>query len=90
MKVLILYKPNSEHSRKVEEYVEELKKRVIGTSIRIELLNANTRDGMATASIYDIFSFPTIMVLRMDGSVQKSWEGENLPLFDEVQAYANA
>ena len=90
MKVLILYKPNSEHSRKVEEYVEELKKRVIGTSIRIELLNANTRDGMATASIYDIFSFPTIMVLRMDGSVQKSWEGENLPLFDEIQAYASA
>ncbi len=90
MKVLILYKPNSEHSREVEEYVEELKKRSVGSPIRFEVLNANTRDGMATASIYDIFSFPAIMVLRMDGSVQKSWEGPNLPMFDEVQAYANA
>ena len=90
MKVLILYKPNSEHSREVEEYVEELKKRSVGSSIRVEVLNANTRDGMAMASIYDVFSFPTIMVLRMDGSVQKSWEGSDLPLFDEVQAYASA
>ena len=44
MKVLILYKPNSEHSREVEEYVEELKKRSVGSPIRFEVLNATTAE----------------------------------------------
>lgn len=89
MKVLILYKPNSEHSREVEEYIEELKRRSLGSPTKIEILNANTRDGMAIASLYDIFSFPAIMVIRMDGGMQKLWQGVDLPLFDEVQAYAS-
>jgi hypothetical protein len=53
----------------------------------IEMQSINTRDGAATASIYDIMSYPAILALADDGSVLNIWQGE-LPLMDEVAGYA--
>lgn len=90
MKVLVLYKKNSEHYPAIEDYVKDLRERLNNTNVRIEFLNADTREGSAMASIYDIFSFPAILVLQMNGSTQNSWEGEELPSIDEVLHYALA
>jgi len=54
----------------------------------MEVLDVDSRDGMATASLYDVMRYPAILTLRDDGSVLKSWEGEQLPLMDEVAYYA--
>lgn len=86
MKVLIIYRPYSEHGRMVEEFVREFKSR--NNQERVELLDIDTRDGSATASLYDVMQYPAIMVLRIDGAVQKVWTGEQLPLIDEVASYA--
>lgn len=88
MKVIILYRPNSEHGRIVEEYVHEFQIR--HRNQRLEILNIDTRDGSATASLYDILQYPAIMVLREDGYLQRCWVGESLPLMDEVASYALA
>ncbi len=88
MKILVLYKKNSEHFSSLDQFIERLNTELKGSSVRIETLSADTRDGSALASIYDIFSFPAVLVLRNDGSVQKSWEGESFPIIDEVKAYA--
>lgn len=53
-------------------------------------MNIDSRDGSATASIYDIMTHPAILVLQEDGSLQKSWIGEQMPLADEVLGYAAA
>ncbi|HVI60967.1 MAG TPA: hypothetical protein VM535_02295 [Candidatus Saccharimonadales bacterium] len=88
MKVVILYRPNSEHGRLVEDFIHDFQSRH-GTH-HLEVLNIDSRDGSATASLYDIMQHPAILVLQDNGYVQKVWMGETLPLMDEVAAYASA
>jgi hypothetical protein len=52
------------------------------------VLNIDTREGSATATLYDIMQYPAILVIQGDGGVQKVWQGERLPLMDEVAVYA--
>lgn len=59
-------------------------------SSRLEVLNIDSREGSALASLYDVVRYPAILVLQDDGSLQKSWEGDELPLLDEVAGYARA
>lgn len=88
MRLVVLYRPNSEYARPVEEFVRDYKR--WHESDRLELLNYDSRDGSATASLYDVMQQPAILALREDGSVLKSWEGSSLPLMDEVAAYTYA
>jgi len=86
MKIVVLYRPDSEHGRLVEEFIHNYQER--HEAGNLEILNIDSRDGIATASLYDVMQYPTILALRDDGSVLKSWEGEQLPLMDEVASYA--
>lgn len=70
----------------MESFIREFKLQHAGG--RMEVLDVDTRDGMATASLYDVMRYPAILALRDDGSVLKSWEGEALPLMDEIAYYA--
>jgi len=87
MKVLILYRPNSEHGRLIEEFVHDYQRRHQTT--RLEVLSIDTREGSATATLYDIVQYPAILVVQNDGSVQRSWEGDSLPMMDEVASYTS-
>ncbi|MGC1176656.1 MAG: hypothetical protein WA843_01180 [Candidatus Saccharimonadales bacterium] len=88
MKVLVLYRPNSEHGRLVEEFMRDFRSRYPDT--RLEVLNLDSREGSATATLYDIMQYPAILALQNDGAVQKVWQGDVLPLMDEVLAYTHA
>lgn len=89
MRLLILYRPNSEHSTRVEEFAHDFQSRHdIGK--KLELVSLNTRDGAATASLYDVISYPAILALADDGSLLNSWQGDTLPLMDEVAGYLTA
>jgi len=88
MKVLLLYRPKSEHARMVEEFAHEFQRRE--ASRHIDLIDVDSRDGSATATLYDIVQHPTILVLSDDGQVIQMWSGGPLPLMDELAAYANA
>lgn len=87
MKVVALYRPRSEFSRTVEEFVREYERREVGR--HIDMVDYDSRDGNAMASLYDIMQHPAILVLKDDGSVQKLWEGPELPLIDEVASYGH-
>lgn len=86
MRVLVLYRPNSEHGRQIEEFIRDYQRR--RREDRIEVLNVDTRDGSAMATLYDVVQYPAILVLQTDGYVQKVWQGDSLPLMDEVASYA--
>ena len=88
MKILVLYRPNSEHGRVIEEFIRDYQRR--HQADHMEALSLDTREGSATATLYDIVQYPAILVMQNDGSVQKVWQGETLPLMDEVAAYATA
>ncbi|HEV2403319.1 MAG TPA: hypothetical protein VGS08_03900 [Candidatus Saccharimonadales bacterium] len=85
MKLLILYRPNSEHATAVEGFAHDFQ-RLHDIGKKLEILSINTRDGAATANLYDIMSYPAILALADDGSVRNAWQGQ-LPLMDEVVGY---
>lgn len=84
MKASILYRPNSEFARMVEEYVTDFKR---SKGKDIELIDLNTRDGASTAALYGIVRYPSVLVTRDDGQVIKDWQGEQLPLMSELAVY---
>lgn len=84
MKAIILYHPNSEHARTVEDFADRFRDR---NNLEIELQSLETRDGAATASIYDIVQYPAILVLDEIGQLQREWQGDQLPQMDEVAGY---
>ncbi len=85
MKVVIIYRPNSEHARAVEEFAHEFERR--DASRHIEMVDYDSRDGMAMASLYDIMAQPVILALADDGRMLQMWVGPDLPLMDDVAAY---
>lgn len=82
----MLYRPHSDHAGKVEDFVREFNRNYI--NYKLELVDLNTRDGAATASLYDVMRYPAILALTNDGQLLKEWEGDMLPLASEVSYYA--
>jgi cyanophycinase-like exopeptidase len=87
MKVLVLYRPNSEFSRGVEEFVKDLQTQHGVNERNLQVLDYDSRDGASTASMYDLMNQPAILVTGDDGRYVKHWEGPNLPLLSEVAGY---
>ncbi|MEX2014768.1 MAG: hypothetical protein WD885_02430 [Candidatus Saccharimonadales bacterium] len=88
MKVVVLYRPDSEYSRAVDEFAREFTQRY--PDKKIELISVDTRDGSATASLYDILRYPAVLALSDDGRVIQEWHEQRLPLISEVSYYAGA
>jgi len=87
MKILVFYRQNSEHTRQVEEYLRDLTRLHDVHEQNIRIIDPNTRDGATDASLYDILSFPGIVVTDDYGQFVHSWSG-SLPLMDELMSYA--
>jgi len=88
MKVLVLYRPESEHARIIEMFIRDLEHQHDGA--RLEVVNIDSRDGIATASLYDIMDYPGILALTDDGQVLKMWQGREMPRIQEVSYYATS
>lgn len=87
MKVLVLYRPNSEFARLVEVFVHDLQTQHGVDEKHLEVVDYDSRDGAATASLYDVMTQPSIIVVGNDGSFVKDWQGSELPLVEEVAGY---
>lgn len=87
VKLLILYRPNSEHATTVESFIRDFQRQHELAAENIEILSLDTREGAEKAEIYDIVSYPAIMALSDDGSILNAWMGEPLPLMTEVAGY---
>jgi hypothetical protein len=88
MKVILLYRPASEHAETVEEFARDFVKQ--HADRRIELLSVDTREGSSMAVLYDIVSYPAILALSDDGLLLQNWQGSTMPLMDEVAYYAHS
>ena len=85
MKVIVLYHPYSEEARIIEEFARDFARQ---RGHEIELASLESRDGSATASLYDIVRYPAMIVLTDDGRMQKYWDAQDLPpLMDELAGY---
>lgn len=88
MKVLVLYKPNSEHARKVEIFLHDLQKQHDVDQNNLRILDFESREGVELAGIYDVMTTPAIIVTDNSGGYVQSWIGEELPLMRDVAAYS--
>ena len=86
MKVVILYRPNSEHERSVIDFAREFKHR---TGYELALINIDSQDGDNTARLYDITRYPAVIAADDQGVVQQVWQDEHLPLINEVSFYTS-
>ena len=86
MKLLIFYRPNSEHARSVETFIHDFQRQYTSDA-KVEILDLDTRDGAAMASLYDVLQYPAFLAVANDGVLLRSWEGKELPLMAEVASY---
>lgn len=84
MKAVILYKPDSEFSRVVEEFEHEFTRR---TPYTIELIDVDSPKGSSLAQLYDVVQYPSVLAIREDQQLLKSWSGMPLPLVNDVAGY---
>lgn len=84
MKLTVLYRPQSEFARIVEEFVRDFERT---RHQSVKLVSLDTREGADMARLYDVVQYPAIMATQDDGRLLKVWQGETLPLMDEVAGY---
>lgn len=84
MKVVILYHPHSDQARNVESFARDFSRQ---TSKKVELVSLESRDGAATATLYDIVQYPAILALDNAGAMLRAWQGPILPLMNELAYY---
>lgn len=84
MKVVVLYRSKSEHGTPVEEYAREFERR---SSRKLQLIEVDSVEGTELAKLYDVVQYPTILATSDDGKLQNMWQGEPLPLMNEVLGY---
>lgn len=86
MKIIVLYRPASDHGRVVEEYLHDFTRN--NPEIEMQILSVDTPDGAHAAELYDITAYPTLLAVRGDGELVTTWAGLPLPLMNEVAYYA--
>lgn len=86
MKLLIFYRPNSEHARSVEMFIRDFQ-RQYATDAKLEIMDLDTRDGAAMASLYDVLQYPAFLAAADDGVLIRAWEGKELPLMADIASY---
>lgn len=70
------------------DYVREYKMR--HPDIEPELISLETRPGAEMAKLYGIYSYPAILAISRDGSLMQLWQDDQLPLMQDLDAYAYA
>ncbi len=86
MKIVVLYRPNSDHARSIEDFAHDLERRTRG---KIDLVSVDTRDGSATASLYDVVRYPAFLALQNDGQLLKDWQVPPMPQMNDVSYYTS-
>lgn len=84
MRVVVIWRDESEHGRSVREWLHELEHR---TGRSVESYSPDEPDGESICRSYDARIYPTILALGNDGRVLQEWRGEMLPRIDDVSFY---
>lgn len=88
MRVIVLYRPNSDHERMVLDYARDYK--MLKGDRDLELVSLDTREGADMAKLYGIMQYPAVLAMSNDGQMQQLWQGESLPLLNEVDYFAHS
>ncbi|TAK88852.1 hypothetical protein EPO04_01915 [Patescibacteria group bacterium] len=73
MKVTLLFTKSTPADRHIDYLVRKLERE---EGITVDLLDADSRDGIALAELYGVMQRPAILVTDGDGSLTAKWESE--------------
>lgn len=80
----ILYQKNAPGERDILYFQRRLKE----FQVESKLIETESRDGISQAGLYDLTSWPAVVLLRIDGSPVERWQG-GLPLAEDVSYLAH-
>lgn len=86
MRVVVVTKDNTDYSRVVATFVDDVARQ---TGHVLEVIDPESRDGESFCRAYDIVEYPTIIALSDSGQMQQMWRGTTLPTISEVSYYAS-
>lgn len=84
MRVVIIYKNESDHARAVLDFLRDFKHQ---TGHDLQTLDPDSAEGEQFCRAYDIVEYPTIIALSDDSLMQNTWAGVPLPTISEVSFY---
>lgn len=84
MRVVAVYKYESDHAREVLDYLRDFSRQ---TGHTVEEIDPDTPDGADFCRTYDIVEYPTMLALSDNGQLQNMWRGRPLPTISEVSFY---
>ena len=84
MRVVVVYRQESDHAREVIDYLRDFQRR---TGRELDEINPDTRDGVAFCETYGVVEYPSILALDDSGRVLNVWRGSPLPTINEVSYY---
>lgn len=84
MRVVVLYKQQTDTTRQVEEFMADFYRQ---TGHQLESMDPESPDGVSFCTAYDILEFPSIIAISDNGQLQNYWSGLPLPTISEVSYY---
>lgn len=84
MRVVVVYREDSEQARAVTDFLREFSRQ---TGRTIETLDPDSPEGADFCRVYDIVEYPTMLALSDDSQLQANWRGLPLPTIAEVSYY---
>lgn len=82
MVLKIFTKEDGPESRNAKELGEKLQ----GEGYRVEFLDADNEESVQLVELYDLYSFPTFLVTKEDGTQIEIWRGQ-VPLESDVKMF---
>lgn len=84
MRVVIIWRDNTDYARTVIDWLRDFELR---TGTTIESLSPDEPAGESLCRAYDIVEYPTMLALDNDGSVLSMWRGTSMPRIGDVSYY---
>jgi hypothetical protein len=84
MKVVIVYKNDSDSARNVLDFLRDFERQ---TGHPLKTLEPESAEGEQFCRAYDIVEYPTVIALSDDSVMQNTWTGLPLPTISEVSYY---
>lgn len=84
MKVVVVYKQESDYARAVSDWLREFHRQ---TGKTVEEIDPETRSGEIFCRDYEIVEYPTFIAVDDEGRVHNVWRGTMLPTISEASYY---
>lgn len=84
MKVVVVYKSETDYARAVTDWLRDFTRQ---TGKTVEEIDPETPGGIQFCATYDILEYPTLVALDVNGNMQNMWRGTILPTISEVSYY---